>query len=174
MAEKAEDHRNNRHDSRREIGSTLRALQMAPKDRNQYRKTRQADQHAAPVDSEAPQPFDEVIPARAKHEPLVSQKRHCYCDDVRQRRRIHVAVRDQPRKQPIEQRKQAISEDGVKPAHQNVASKLVQRLVRSCFHAESRLLEVYALFLCNQRTIQHQGVNGADVLPDNAQRDQLH
>ena len=147
---------------------------MAAKDRNQYRKPSQANQYAATVDTEAPQPFDKVVSARPKHKPLVSQKCNRDCDDVRQGSRVHIAVGDQAGKQPIEQRKQAIPEDGVKPAHQDVASKLMQRLVRSCFHAESRLLEVYALFLCNQRAIQHQGVNGTNVFPDNAQRDQLH
>ena len=133
MAKEAEYHRDNRHDGRRNIGSTLRSFQMAPKDRNQYRETRQANQHATSVYPDASKPFDKVIPARAKNKPLIAEKCHSNCDNIRQRSRIHVAVRDQPRKQPIEQRKQAISEDGVEPAHQNVASKLAQRLVEVVF-----------------------------------------
>ena len=46
--------------------------------------------------------------------------------------------------------------------------------MRALFHSKCRNLEVDAFFLGNQGAIQHKSVDRADILANDAQRNQLH
>jgi hypothetical protein len=74
----------------------------------------------------------------------------------------------------VEKREEAVAKDSIESARQNVAEERRRRFVGTWFHAGQRYLEVDAFLLGDKGAIENKSVDGANILADNTQRNQLH
>ena len=137
MAHEAEQNNDHRHNRPCNIWCLCGSLQIVSQNRNQKRHTCQSDEYTAAVDPETANPFNQVIPASTKDEPLVSKKGNADRNQTSKKAREQVVVRTQPSSGPVQERKKAITQNSIEPSNKDVAHKLPDRPWRMQLHVES-------------------------------------
>lgn len=92
MTEKAEGDGEHQNDRARDVRSVLSNRDMTSNDWNQNRERSGRQQYASAVDSDAAEPFLEVVAVRLENKPLIPEERKCDGKQIGKQTRENVSV----------------------------------------------------------------------------------
>ena len=129
MTEEAEDDGNARHDGSAEVGGPFGVGKDSLEEWDEDGHADEAHDHGCAVDANAANPLREVVAVGAEDEPLVAQERDSDADDAGEEDGVHVAVASRPGEQPVQEGEDAVTEDSVEAADEQVAPELEELFV---------------------------------------------